>query len=353
MAYFLLSKKIAISQLEKLKQHFDLVAYSHKTNPEISKILQDVSDCLFSLHTISEVNEIKDSKRIIFFLQGQNLEEINELLNRNIKMFVVDNENDLKILLDALTKSQKTIEILFFRLKFKEHTFYTGKHFVYGFEWKKAIELISKLESSLVNKIGIHFHRKTQNVGEWQLKEELEEILSYDENATKKISLVNIGGGIPWRYHNSQPNIDLIFKKIDELREFLHGKNIKLMAEPGRFIASPSVRLVTKVKNVYDNTIVLDCSIYNSYMDTFLLNIRLRVLNEINENEQGFEYLIKGCSPDSLDIFRYKVKFKDEVKIGDFIVFLDAGAYNFHTEFQNLEKLKYVIVEDFSEDQIP
>jgi ornithine decarboxylase len=69
----------------------------------------------------------------------------------------------------------------------------------------------------------------------------------------------------------------------------------------------------------------------------------MKVLEEL---EEGIEYTLKGCTPDSADIFRYKVKLKDP-KVGGKIYFINAGAYNFHSEFMDLNKIKYEIKEDF------
>ena len=62
--------------------------------------------------------------------------------------------------------------------------------------------------------------------------------------------------------------------------------------------------------------------------------------------KDGKFYLIKGNSPTRDDIFRYKVKLKNP-KVGDKIVFLNAGAYNYTTDFFGYNKLRTEIVEDF------
>ena len=54
--------------------------------------------------------------------------------------------------------------------------------------------------------------------------------------------------------------------------------------------------------------------------------------------EKGQAYTIKGMTPDSMDILRYRV-FLKKPKIGDKIVFLNAGAYTFSTDFCGLKKL--------------
>ncbi len=62
-----------------------------------------------------------------------------------------------------------------------------------------------------------------------------------------------------------------------------------------------------------------------------------------NELQKGKSYVIKGITPCSLDIFRYKVYLKDP-KIGDELVFLNAGAYNFSSDFCDLEKIESKII---------
>jgi ornithine decarboxylase len=45
-----------------------------------------------------------------------------------------------------------------------------------------------------------------------------------------------------------------------------------------------------------------------------------------------------------MDIFRYRV-YLENPETGDKIVFLNAGAYTYSTDFCNLEKLETIIVD--------
>ena len=326
MAKFVLSKTKVMEQLEIMKSLADEVSYSFKSNPEVGKILQD--KCFLSIHSENNL-KLVSSKNVWFFLQG------NKEIPKEVNNFVVDNINDLKLLL----KEDRKINLLL-RLRLREHTIHTGKHFVFGFSSKAVNQLLPELrENKNIKKLGIHFHRKTQNVSEWNLKEELEDSIE----DFSLLDFVNIGGGIPAEYKNFRKEVsEHIFTKIRELREFLNSKNIKMIIEPGRFIAAPSIKLETEVVNVYDNNVIVDASVYNSAMDTFVANIRLLVENE---REKGFCYTIKGITPDSLDIFRYKVYFDKEIKVGDKITFLNAGAYNFSSGYFNLEKVDTEVVE--------
>jgi len=326
MAKFILSKSKVFEQLNIVKSLSDEVSYSFKSNPEVGKLLEN--HCFLSVHSYNELKQIK-SKNVWYFLQG------NKEIPKEVNNFVVDNINDLNLLL----KENRKINLLL-RLRLKEHTIHTGKHFVYGFSSKEVNELLKKLRKDKnIDKLGIHFHRKTQNISEWNLKEEL--IDSIEDFS--KIDIVNIGGGIPSEYKNYRKEVsEYIFEKIRELKEFLNSKKIKMIIEPGRFIAAPSIKLETNVLNVYDNNVIVDCSVYNSAMDTFVANIRLLVEGE---KEKGFCYTIKGITPDSLDIFRYRVYFDREIKVGDKIVFLNAGAYNYNSNYFELDKVKTEVVE--------
>ena len=91
------------------------------------------------------------------------------------------------------------------------------------------------------------------------------------------------------------------------------------------------------------NNIIVDASVYNSDMDALIVPVKLLVEGELKKGE-GEAYVIKGVTPCSMDLFRYRVYLKD-LKEGDEIVFLNAGAYNFSTEFCDLEKIEVETIE--------
>jgi len=103
-------------------------------------------------------------------------------------------------------------------------------------------------------------------------------------------------------------------------------------------------KLRTKIIGVYDNTIVVNASVYNSDLDALVVPVKLKVEGELDKG-QGKSYVVKGVTPCSLDLFRYRVYLpEDKVKEGEELVFLNAGAYNFGSEFCDLEKLETEVV---------
>jgi len=339
-AKFVLSRSAVKGQLAKMEETADMVSYSLKTNYEVGKVLEEESSCLFSVHSIEALRLLQDKGRAIFFAQAWDREELEELFEEKVNSFVVDNEADLNTLLAFLDGREDKIT-LFLRMRLKENTIHTGKHFVFGLRADRVNALIPELKKNKsIASLGIHFHRKTQNVSEWGLKDELE--ASIDEKSFEMIDIANIGGGLPSIYKNySEAVMQSIFGKIKELRAYLNEKGVRMMIEPGRFIAAPSVKLVAKIKNIYSNNIIINCSVYNSAMDTFIAHIRLLVEGEL---EKGTYYTIKGSTPDSMDIFRYKV-YLDNPQVGNRITFLNAGAYNFATDFCKLPKIETEIVD--------
>ena len=342
-AKFLLSKKKVLEQYEKLRSLGLKVSYSYETNQEVGKVLQDLTDSSFSIHRVEEIDMIKDKLRIWFFTQAESEEELFEIFSKGVKRFVVDNEIDLKRLLDAVKKKNIKID-LSLRMKFKEHRIGSGKYFVYGMPAKKINELISEIRDNFfVDRLGIHIHRKSQNTSEWEIKSELED--SFTKETLEKINFVNFGGGLPVKYRSYTLGVlNYIFGKITEAVTWLGKNEIDSYVEPGRFFAAPAIKLETEIIQVYENNVIINTTIYNCALDSFLTGTKMLVEGELSEEEIGKHYLIKGNSPTRDDIFRYKVKL-DNPQVGDKIIFLNAGAYNYTTDFFGYNKLKTEIVD--------
>ncbi len=338
---FVVSKSKLLNQYKILKDLGLEISYSFKTLPEIAHILEDNTDSFFSVHMMESLHFVRDKGRVWFLAQAWNSEKLEKIIEIGVRNFVVDNEKDLETLINCIEQKDVKINLLL-RMKLKEYTIHTGKYFVFGMKSDKINDLIPKLrKNKKIDKLGVHFHRKTQNTSEWSLKEELSQLLK--KEALESIDIINIGGGIPVEYKNSSDrNIKFIFEKIVELKDWLNKEyKIKVIIEPGRFLAGSSTKLETEILAIYDNNIIVDASVYNGALDTLLIPIKLLVDGEL---EEGEKFVIKGCTPCSMDIFRYDVKLKNP-KIGDKIIFLNAGAYNFATDFCNLPKLEVIILD--------
>ncbi|MDD3993941.1 MAG: decarboxylase [Candidatus Nanoarchaeia archaeon] len=330
---------------EQVKSLFDLglsVSYSYKTNHEVGDVLQDLNlGTYFSIHSKDEIKMIKDKSKIIFFIQAESFEELEGIIHQGILNFVVDNEIDFNNIL-SVAKSLNVKINLSIRMKFQENRIGTGKYFVYGLPSKRVNELIIReKENKFIDKFGIHIHRKSQNTSEWEIISELND--SIFSEVFDRLDFINLGGGLPVKYKSYSSDIlNYIFKKLKETIEWLKERKVEIFIEPGRYIAAPSIKLETEIIQIQDKNIILNTTIYNCALDTILTGTKMIIEGELNDNEEGDYYLIKGNSPTRDDIFRYNVKLKNP-KVGDKIVFLNAGAYNYTTDFFGYTKLKTVI----------
>ena len=340
---FILSKSKLLEQVKLLEDLGLKISYSYKTNHEVGNVLQEISNCDFSIHAKEEIEMIKDKSKISFFTQAESAEELKEILGIGIRTFVVDNEIDLEKILQASKESDKKIN-LSLRMKFQEHRIGTGKYFVYGMSSKKINEIISEIKNNpFIEKLGVHIHRKSQNTSEWEIEEELKDSLT--EDSLKRIDALNLGGGLPAKYRSYTSKIlPYIFQKLTNAKKFLEGYNIETIIEPGRFLAAPCIKLQTEIIQVQNNNLIVNTTIYNCALDNILTGTKMLVENELGEDNEGGYYLIKGNSPTRDDIFRYKVKL-DNPKVGDTITFLNAGAYNYTTDFFGYKKLRTEIVD--------
>ena len=333
-AKFILSKEKVVEQYNKLKDLGIRVSYSYKTNNVVGKVLEDMTDSEFSIHAFAEVEDIKDKSKIWFFMQANSDEELDLLIDKGVRRFVIDNEIDLNnLMVNARLKDVK-IDLLF-RMKFQEHRITAGKYFIYGLPANRVNELISEYKDDKnIGKMGVHIHRKSQNASEWEIKDELVDSLSAE--SLERLDIINIGGGLPIKYRTYTSEImPYIYDKIREVKSWFDGE---VYCEPGRFIAGPAVKLKCKVIQIQEGTLIVNTSIYNGVLDAHITDIRLLVDGELLDSDEGIDYKIKGNTPTRDDIFRYKVRLRD-VKVGDEITFLNAGAYNYTTDFCSLEKL--------------
>ncbi len=54
-ARFILSKSELMKKYDEIKKQADIVSYSYKTNPIIGNVLEENTDCMFSVHNIENL----------------------------------------------------------------------------------------------------------------------------------------------------------------------------------------------------------------------------------------------------------------------------------------------------------
>jgi diaminopimelate decarboxylase len=200
---------------------------------------------------------------------------------------------------------------------------------------KKLVEAIELLPRE--SAFGIHFHMASSNIGVrqwWHLYESMLRWCRSVENLTgRRVEHLDIGGGwFPDDWHGEDDG--RFSSAVERAPQFLrHLKQI--ISEPGKAIAQPSMALTMRLLE-FDETeeeikeAVVDGSIAELPMHFFQPH---RILHW-NARTGKFSPLKRGKTPllgrlcMEHDIVARNVELPKDARVGDILVFCDAGAYD-------------------------
>lgn len=151
------------------------------------------------------------------------------------------------------------------------------------------------------------------------------------------MSLLDIGGGFPG---DNDKNIDDVSVLVNQgLEAYFADKNVRVIAEPGRFYVASAFTLVTNIhskKNIYDATsgdvnhvmYYINDGVYGSF-NCLLYDhqvVKPILFQKPSDAEKKIASTIWGPTCDALDQLVLDIPMAD-LNIGDFMVFENMGAY--------------------------
>ncbi len=160
--------------------------------------------------------------------------------------------------------------------------------------------------------------------------------------------LLDIGGGFPVHYAEPVPEIDEFCRPISRALDDHIRPDIRIVAEPGRFVSATPATLVTTVvgKAVRDGKIwyYLDDGLYSTFSGIVFDHCQYPVVT-LREGQEKLSVLA-GPTCDSFDVM-YDGLMIPEHQVGDRIVFLATGAYCAvsGSNFNALRRPEYVVVD--------
>jgi ornithine decarboxylase len=181
------------------------------------------------------------------------------------------------------------------------------------------------------NLAGATFHAGSQclNPNNWRLGIEAALAL-FDRMRTKGLQprLLNLGGGFPVEHDSPVPSISEIGNVINAaLRDV--PDNIRVMAEPGRFLVSDSAYLITQVIGTTirqgQHWAYLDVGVFNGLLETTTgINYDMRS----DRNGELVPWTLAGPTCDSMDICTRHQMLPVDLQEGDLLYVRNAGAYS-------------------------
>nr|WP_156786738.1 type III PLP-dependent enzyme [Treponema brennaborense] len=275
---------------------------------------------------ISYGNTIKKAKDIAYFYE------------KGVRMFATDSKEDLKNIAKYAPGSRIYVRILVENSATADWPLSRK----FGCHPDMAYDLLVQSRDSGLTPYGISFHVGSQqrDIGQWNdaIAKTKYLFTALEEEENIRLSMINMGGGFPASY--VQPTNDLS-EYASEITRYLHddfGDNVpQIILEPGRSLVGDSGILVSEVVLISrkNNTalyrwVYLDTGKFNGLIETLGESIKYPVLTEKDDpSAKEGEVILAGPTCDSMDIiyedFKYKLPL--DLKIGDRVYVLSAGAY--------------------------
>ena len=200
----------------------------------------------------------------------------------------------------------------------------------FGIAGAAAADLLVKTRQ-VAAELGITFHVGSQTTTPDAFTTALQAVRELIGAAGVVVDRIDVGGGYPSRYPNSEPSpladfIDAIDAGLDELpvRE-----SVRVMCEPGRALVAEAESLIVRVDARRGRHLYINDGAYGTLFDAahlgFVFPTRLVSRNAAHESQSGFE--LWGPTCDSIDHMPGPFMLPESVAEGDYIEIGNIGAY--------------------------
>ena len=297
--------------------------------------------------------------KIVFAGVGKSAEEIRDALKAGILMFNIESSAEMHALNDVAASIGKVAPVALRinpDIDPKTHPYIsTGlKKSKFGIAADRALEEF-RMASTLrhIQVVGVHAHIGSQLTEVTPFVESLKKVLALVDTLNAQgihIQYLNIGGGLGITYSDEKPPLPQ--ELADALSPLVKGLDLTLVMEPGRVIVGNAGILLTKA--LYEKIgeskrfVIVDAamndlirpSLYSAYHD-------IRPVSEALLHRPKHSVDVVGPVCESGD-FLAKDRALPEVKPGDLLAVMSAGAYGFvmASNYNSRPRVPEVLVKD-------
>ena len=327
--------------------------YALKPLPHASVVatLRD-EGAYFDLATTGEVELVKDQgiapERCIHTHPIKRDSDIRDALRFGVNTFVVDNPDEIK----KFVRYRKRAELLI-RVCFRSPTAVCDLSKKFGCEPGAVLGLIEMARRLGVRVRGLSFHVGSQATDPSKYIEAVHACTNLIAEALlaglPSLDVLDIGGGFPVPYTDAVMSIDEFCAPIRAALAKLP-KHVRVIAEPGRFIAAPAAIAVSTVmgKAKRDGRwwYYLDDGLYGSYSGQLFDHAKYPVA-ALREGGELFASVLAGPTCDSIDVIDDNISLP-ELEVGDLVVGRMMGAYTWAsaTDFNFFKRAKVVVMNE-------
>ncbi|MDD3988271.1 MAG: diaminopimelate decarboxylase [Candidatus Omnitrophota bacterium] len=336
-----------ISHFLKLGQAFKkinpLICYSVKANSNLALLRALVKkgaglDIVSGGELFRALKAGCSPKKIVYASVGKTEKEIEYAIRKGILFFNVESLPELESINGIARRLHKTANVAIRinpDVEPKTHKYITTGKLTnkFGIDLRSARQiLLMRGAFTNIRIAGLHIHIGSQITESSPYVEAIRKVVAFIGNLKKErlfLEYLNIGGGLGIIYDKETPQTAKRFAR--KVLPLLEKTKLKIIMEPGRFIAGNSGILATKVlyvKNTSKKKFVIVDAAMNDLIRPALYGAYHNILTLEAENKVKDKVDIVGPICESGDFFA-KDRLLPRVKEGDYIAVMGAGAYGF------------------------
>ncbi len=332
--------------LPNVDLHYALKPLPHAS---VVAVLAD-EGAFFDLATNGEVDLVRrarvDARRCIHTHPIKRDGDIRTALAYGVDTFVVDNPDELRKFVKYRSRAQ-----LLIRIAFRSPDAVCDLSRKFGCDPGAALDLLELAAALGIRVAGLSFHVGSQVSGPGMHVEAIgicSDLLRRAALRGHALGILDIGGGFPVDYAEPVPPIDVFCAPIRAaLSELAPG--LRIIAEPGRFIAAPAAAAVATVMGRAQRGehwwYYLDDGVYGSYSGRMYDRAHYSTTALVPDGAT-YPSVLAGPTCDSIDVIDENVQLP-KLDIGALIMGRSMGAYTWAsaTEFNFFPKATVLAID--------
>jgi ornithine decarboxylase len=277
--------------------------------------------------------------------------DVESAVRAGIGTFVFDGEGEL----DKFAGLEDRVELLL-RLRYRNPQALIDLSYKFGADPADAVDLLRAARRRGLRVAGLSFHPGSQLGAVQPLVEDIRSaamLLECLADVGEPLAVLDIGGGLPVPYDAAVPHLDGFAAAVTEEVGPLTRGGIRVISEPGRFVAAPAMLAVAAVVGAARRGGVpwyyLDDGLYGSYSNVLSDHVRptLHAYGAVTgaDERDAVPSVLAGPTCDSTDVIT-TAALLPPLQVGDLVVAPNMGAYTTVTacEFNGIPKAPVVVV---------
>jgi len=253
--------------------------------------------------------------------------DIRNALFAGVKVLVADNPDEVR----KFRRYRGDAELLL-RVSFRSPGAVSDLSRKFGCDPEAALELARLAARLGISVRGFSFHVGSQARDALKHVEAIEACVQLLKKARREklgaFDTLDIGGGFPIDYMQRVPDIGRFCAPIRKALAAVP-RNVRVIAEPGRFIAGPAALGVASVMGRAERSglwwYYLDDGLYSSYSGQLFDHARYP-LESLKQSEDVRPSVLAGPTCDSIDVIAENIMLP-KLKVGDLVIGRAMGAY--------------------------